>query len=47
MERQIDCPECGSDCTFPLPETMWERFCSDCPAVWDIRSAEEIAAEQI
>ena len=43
--RQIDCPECGSTHTFATPETMWERFCVDCDAVWDIRTTEEIEAE--
>jgi DNA-directed RNA polymerase subunit RPC12/RpoP len=40
-EWQIDCPKCGSDCTFATPETMYERFCSDCGASWDIRPIEE------
>lgn len=45
MERQIDCPNCKSKNTSPVPETAWMRSCSDCDAEWDIRTPDEIAQE--
>lgn len=46
MPRMIDCPNCDSNHTFPIPETMWMRFCGDCDFQWDIRSPEEIQTDE-
>lgn len=46
MDRQIDCPDCKSSHTFPMPETAYVRFCGICNAEWDIRTMEEIYNEE-
>lgn len=43
--RRIDCPKNPVHKTFHTPEKAYERFCSECDAVWDIRSDKEIEYE--
>lgn len=36
----IPCPNCQSRKNYPTPETMWERFCTECDHVWEIEHDE-------
>lgn len=42
MEAQIYCPRCDSTKTFATPETAFERFCTECDAVWQIWTDDEL-----